>query len=114
MRPFILVVAPNVMAVPTRTEPSKSVVAPTVKVVPVTHKTFSALAPLVRMILQPAPTSMVVVAWKINLDSGSPSPSKVTVVPSTILMVAERQVPGSKVKPPICTAKVLSLTLSIA
>ena len=89
-RPLTLVPAPHVMAVPARTEPSKSVLFPAVKVAPSTHIMFSGLAPLVRMIVQFEPTSMVVTAWKRNLDSKSFPPSKVTLWPASILMDSER------------------------
>jgi hypothetical protein len=111
MEPSTTVPAPKTMAVPATMEPSKTISAPTVRVVPRAHATFSALVPLVRMILAPAPISMVVSAWKRKTALGSPCPSKVTVAPATIDMVPERQVPGVKVKSPI-SGRRISVTLS--
>jgi hypothetical protein len=111
MEPSTTVAAPKTMAVRAIMEPSKTVPAPTVRVVPRAHETFSALAPFVRMILAPAPISIVVSDWKRNTESGSPCPSKVTMAPATIEMVNERQVPGVKIEPPISGLRI-SVTLS--
>jgi hypothetical protein len=87
--PCTTFLAPNVIADPARIEPLKTLSAPEVKAVSRTHNTFSALAPLLRIIWQFASVTIVAPDWKINTEFGSPFPSKVTLVKAAILMVPE-------------------------
>jgi hypothetical protein len=111
MEPSTTARAPMTTAVPATMEPSKTTSDPMVTVEWRAHATFSALAPFIRMILAPAPISMVVSAWKRNSALGSPCPSKITVAPATIEMAPACQVPGVKVIPPI-SGRRIAVTLS--
>jgi hypothetical protein len=110
-QPCTLTSAPNTMAVPARMEPSKSTLAPKTAEVRRAHTTFSALAPLIRTILTPAPTAIEIPAWKRNTGLGSFSPSKTTVRPAAIAMLPVCQVPGWKVLPPISIGRAFASSL---
>jgi hypothetical protein len=85
-QPFNLEPVPNVMAVPARMEPSRTLLAPRVAAVPRTQMIFFGLAPFSRMKEVPAAVTKVVPTMKTNLESGLPCPFKVTTVPTAKLM----------------------------
>jgi hypothetical protein len=90
-QPLILAPTPTAMELPARMEPSRTLLAPRAAAVPSTQIMFCAFAPPVRMTEVSAAVVKVVTAMKINSESASPSPSKVTSVLRAKLMALPKR-----------------------